>query len=93
MLSEMEASIMRPLPRRSSVRKATPLSIASRGASGESVSSPTRTSPSEHSAIYDAVMQRDARAAALTMRAHIMAAASRLGYDVSPDSIELSLLG
>jgi hypothetical protein len=27
------------------------------------------------------------------MRAHITAAASRLGYDVSPDAIELSLLG
>jgi anaerobic selenocysteine-containing dehydrogenase len=33
---------MRPSPRRSSVRKAKPLFIASRGASGESVSPPTR---------------------------------------------------
>jgi DNA-binding FadR family transcriptional regulator len=51
------------------------------------------TNVAEHSAIYDALMQRDARAAALTMRAHIMAAARRLGYDLSPDAIELSLLG
>jgi GntR family transcriptional regulator, transcriptional repressor for pyruvate dehydrogenase complex len=47
----------------------------------------------EHSAIHDALMRRDARASALTMRAHITAAAKRLGYDVSPDAIELSLLG
>jgi GntR family transcriptional regulator, transcriptional repressor for pyruvate dehydrogenase complex len=51
------------------------------------------TNVAEYLAIYDAVMQRDARAAALTMRAHITAAARRLGYDLSPDAIELSLLG
>jgi DNA-binding GntR family transcriptional regulator len=51
------------------------------------------TNVAEHSAIYDALMQRDARAAALTMCAHITAAARRLGYDLSPDAIELSLLG
>jgi DNA-binding GntR family transcriptional regulator len=51
------------------------------------------TNVAEHSAIYDALMQRDARSAALTMRAHITAAARRLGYELSPDAIELSLLG
>ena len=39
------------------------------------------TNVAEYLAIYDAVMQRDARATALTMRAHITAAARRLGYD------------
>jgi hypothetical protein len=29
----------------------------------------------------------------LAMRAHITAAARRLGYELSPDAIELSLLG
>src|ERR1700721_1722061 len=47
MLLVMEASIMRPWPRRSSVRKARPLSIASRGASGERACSHTRIPPSE----------------------------------------------
>jgi DNA-binding FadR family transcriptional regulator len=51
------------------------------------------TNIAEHSAIYNALMKRDARAAALAMRTHITAAAKRLGYDVSPDAIELSLLG
>jgi GntR family transcriptional repressor for pyruvate dehydrogenase complex len=51
------------------------------------------TNIAEHSAIYNALMKRDARAAGLTMRTHLMAAAGRLGYDVSPDAIELSLLG
>jgi DNA-binding FadR family transcriptional regulator len=51
------------------------------------------TNVAEHSVIYDALMQRDARAAALAMRTHITAAARRLGYELSPDDIELSLLG
>jgi DNA-binding FadR family transcriptional regulator len=33
----------------------------------------------EHSAIHDALMKRDTRASALAMRAHITAAAKRLG--------------
>jgi DNA-binding GntR family transcriptional regulator len=51
------------------------------------------TNVAEHLAIYDALMQRDARAAALAMRAHITAAARRLGYNLSLDAIELSVLG
>ena len=51
------------------------------------------TNVAEHSAIHDALMKRDTRAAALAMRTHITAAARRLGYNVSPDAIELSLLG
>ena len=52
--------------------------------SGELVS----TNVAEHLAIYDAVMQRDARAAALTMRAHITAAARRLGPDLFRCALE-----
>jgi GntR family transcriptional regulator, transcriptional repressor for pyruvate dehydrogenase complex len=47
----------------------------------------------EHSSIYEAVMARDARAAAFAMRTHITAAAKRLGYDLAPDAIEIDLLG
>ncbi len=47
----------------------------------------------EHSAIHEAVMKRDSRASALAMRAHITGAAKRLGYDLSPDAIQISLLG
>lgn len=47
----------------------------------------------EHSAIHEGLMKRDARASALAMRAHLAAAAKRLGYDVSPAAIEMSLLG
>jgi GntR family transcriptional regulator, transcriptional repressor for pyruvate dehydrogenase complex len=47
----------------------------------------------EHSAIHDALMARDPRGSALAMRVHITAAAKRLGYDVSPDGIEIDLLG
>jgi GntR family transcriptional regulator, transcriptional repressor for pyruvate dehydrogenase complex len=47
----------------------------------------------EHSAIHKALMKRDARASALAMHAHITAAAKRLGYDLSPAAIEISLLG
>lgn len=51
------------------------------------------TNIAEHSAIHDAVMKRDARVAMMAMHAHITAAAKRLGYDVSPDAMTMSLLG
>ena len=47
----------------------------------------------EHSAIHKGLMKQDARASALAMRAHLTAAAKRLGYDLSPAAIEISLLG
>ncbi len=47
----------------------------------------------EHSVIHDAIMKRDARASALAMRAHITAAARRLGYGLSPDAMKMDLLG
>lgn len=47
----------------------------------------------EHSAIHDALMKQDARRSAQTMRAHLTAAAKRLGYDLSPAAMEINLLG
>jgi GntR family transcriptional regulator, transcriptional repressor for pyruvate dehydrogenase complex len=47
----------------------------------------------EHSAIHGALMKRDPRASALAMRAHITAAAKRLGYGLSPDAMKMNLLG
>jgi DNA-binding FadR family transcriptional regulator len=47
----------------------------------------------EHSAIHDTLMKRDTRASALAMRAHITAAAKRLGYGLSPDAMKMNLLG
>lgn len=47
----------------------------------------------EHSAIHKALMKRDARGSALAMRAHLTAAAKRLGYGLSPAAIEIDLLG
>jgi len=42
---------------------------------------------------HDALMQRDPRASALAMRAHITGAAKRLGYGLSPDAMKINLLG
>jgi DNA-binding FadR family transcriptional regulator len=46
------------------------------------------TNIAEHSAIHDAVIARDPQAAVAAMRAHIMNAARRLGYDLT-DGVSL----